>query len=445
MIMEMKASTETTRNMYLSDNLFRTLERTQQHSEQKRMMHLPQGQADRLKVVNRISRSVLTARTLQEIVASTVSHLRSFMPVDQAAVLLLNVRRNHLRLVTVSESGKTMQRKDLLPLSATRHISQRPLNKPYYHPNLANLQTRSVMEEHWHRQGVIAYANLPLRVNRRWLGSLLACTHQPQGFSIDELAVLEEVAELLAVGLNRYQLHTQLQEKNNELERILRVKQESMQDLSHELRTTLALIHGFVELLRQGALGPLTEKQQEALSVVEDRGTHMAILVERLLLVQTIGDRKHYFEPTNSATFLREIVSPWQLQALNHSITLALDLEGPLPEITVDRTLFPQVISNLLDNALKFTPPGGVITVSAWSTTDEVVIEVADTGVGIASEQLATIFERYTKGEGSSGAGIGLTLSREVVFAHGGTITAASPGEGQGTTFTIRLPHVQPS
>ena len=330
-------------------------------------------------------------------------------------------------------------------MAEAKRISRRPLNRPFYVADLAQGARRSEMEAQYHEQGIEAYANLPLHINERWLGTLVVGTRQVEGFSDRDMGVLEEVAELLTVALNQSLLHVQLQETNQELQANLRAKQESMQDLSHELRSPLGVIHGFVNLLRDETLGPLMPEQKEALSVVEDRGDYLLDLVERLLLLQTVGEREADLEMTDMTEFLQKLVSPWQLPARNRGVGLVMNLADPLPEIPVDISLLPQVIANLLDNALKFTPSGGTITVTARATEEEMVITVSDDGAGIPPERIEAIFERYNKGKGSQGAGIGLALCREVMRAHGGSIGAASPGKGQGSTFTVRLPRRQRS
>lgn len=415
-------------------------------TEQKRLVWSLERHAHRLRTINGISRSALAAKSPQEHVIAAINHLQSFLPIHRAVVFLLNPERSHLDVLAADPPCPEMEPGDSLPLKEVRVISHRALNRAYTVRDLASLAPRGALEEAWRRQGVVAYANVPLRIDGRWLGSLFVGTRRAEAFSPDDMDVLAEVAELLTVALEQSQLYRKLQQTNSELQRMLRARQESMQDLSHELRSPLALIQGFVGLMRDEALGPLTSEQREALSVVGDKGEHLLALIERLLILQTVSDRKADLKATDLKAFLQSTVAPWRLPAGNRDIELGLEIASSLPPVPLDRSLFPQVISNLLDNALKFTPGGGTVTVRAWSEGDEAVIEVADDGEGLPAEQLERIFERYTQGGGSTsvkGAGIGLALCREVVRAHGGTIVAASEGVDRGSTFTVRLPQAQ--
>lgn len=412
-------------------------------SEHKRLVRSLERHAHRLRTINGISRSVLGAEAPQEHVVAAISHLKSFLPVQKAVVFLLNGERSHFSVLADEPPSPDMAAGDTLSLSQMESVAHRALDREYTVRQLAELPARGALEEAWRRQGIHAYANMPLRIDGRWLGSLVVGKQRAGSFSGEDMEVIGEAAELLTVALDQSRLYGQLQETNAELERLLRAKQERMQDLSHEVRSPLALIQGFVELMQKETLGPLTPEQREALTVMGDKGERLLAFMERMLLLQTMGAREMVLEQTDLETFLREIVAPWRLPANNRGIELKIEIPSPMPLVQIDQSLFPQVISNLLDNALKYTPSGGVITVGAWPKGDEVVIEVTDSGPGLPRDLLESIFNRYTQGSDGTevrGAGIGLALCREVVQAHGGTISAASAGREQGSTFTVRLP-----
>lgn len=222
-----------------------------------------------------------------------------------------------------------------------------------------------------------------------------------------------------------------------------------IQNVSHELRTPLTLLKGYTELLETGALGPLTPEQEEALRIMHAQGDRLHFMVDRLLRLQSIQRSALQLTPLDVGAWLRAIVRSWEARAAAAGISLKLDLDPELPEIQADADFLEQVVVNLLDNAVKFSPHGGTITVnarhSAMNGRKAVMISVADEGIGIPKDKLSRLFDRFFQVESGltrrfGGIGIGLALCKAIVEVHGGEIWAESPGPGQGSTFYVRLP-----
>jgi signal transduction histidine kinase len=216
--------------------------------------------------------------------------------------------------------------------------------------------------------------------------------------------------------------------------------------MSHELRTPLNAIIGFSEVLSEKMFGELNEKQADYLKDIHESGKHLLSLINDILDLSKIEagrmelDLASFHLPTaisNAMTLVRE-------RAQRHGIKLGLDVDARLGDFNADERKVKQILLNLLSNAVKFTPEGGRVDVSAKMDTDKVAIAVRDTGVGIAPEDQAALFEEFKQvGKDSTrkaeGTGLGLALTKRFVELHGGEIRVDS-APGKGSTFTVTLP-----
>ena len=228
-------------------------------------------------------------------------------------------------------------------------------------------------------------------------------------------------------------------------------KDEFLAMLSHELRNPLAAICNSIELLKDSAetdTGLATEAIVERVIPLLDRQSrHMARLVNDLLDVTRIARNKLELrrQPTDVCRCVREAVETVQPQLDAAGLELRLQLpEQPL-RVNADPDRLLQVVDNLLRNAIGYTDPGGQITLAAVQEGEQTVIRVRDTGIGIAPEELGLLFQAFqqtAKGRDTSGLGLGLALVKQLVELHGGVVTAASAGPGQGSEFVVRLPMV---
>jgi signal transduction histidine kinase len=216
--------------------------------------------------------------------------------------------------------------------------------------------------------------------------------------------------------------------------------------MSHELRTPLNAIIGFSEVLSDRMFGEINEKQADYLKDIHESGKHLLSLINDILDLSKIEagrmdlDLSTFHLPTalsNAMTLIRE-------RAQRHSIQLGLDVDSRLNEMEADERKVKQILLNLLSNAVKFTPDGGRVDVIAKMDTTKVAIAVKDTGIGIAPEDHAAVFEEFKQvgrdyTRKAEGTGLGLALTKRFVELHGGEISLAS-APGKGSTFTITLP-----
>jgi signal transduction histidine kinase/DNA-binding response OmpR family regulator len=285
---------------------------------------------------------------------------------------------------------------------------------------------------------------MPLKVHGRTFGVLLL-SREPsgRGFSAADRTVAETLASRAAIALDNARLYHDIQQAD-------RQKNEFLSMLAHELRNPLAPIRNAVAVLR-------LHKNQEhrvqwAEDVIDRQVTHLVRLVDDLLDVSRItqGKIRLEMECLDAAAVVHSAVETSRplIEAGGHE--LEVDLPDEPLFIQGDRARIAQVLSNLLNNAAKYTAAGGKLRISADREGADAVIQVRDTGVGIAPDMLERVFDLFTQVDHSldraqGGLGIGLTLVRRLVELHGGTVSAASGGPGQGSEFTVRLPAATPA
>ena len=235
-----------------------------------------------------------------------------------------------------------------------------------------------------------------------------------------------------------------------EAETANRLKDEFLSTLSHELRTPLTAIIGWSKLLIDGDVAP--DKQPKALATIARNARFQAQLIDDLLEVSRIitGKLRLEFNPCELRPVIEAVVESFRPTAEAKAVGLDLWLEPDVALIYGDVDRLRQVIWNLLSNAVKFTPRNGSVQVKLQRTESHVVIAVSDSGVGIKSDFLPHIFERFSQADGSTtrehgGLGLGLAIVRHLVELHGGTVRAESAGEGLGSTFIVSLPLIAAS
>ena len=209
-------------------------------------------------------------------------------------------------------------------------------------------------------------------------------------------------------------------------------------DVSHELRTPLAVIQGNLEALLDGVyppdeahIGPILEETRVLERLVDDL---------RTLSLAESGALPLHREPTDPAVLLEDVAAAHRARADAAKVAITVAAAPGLPAIELDPVRMRQVVSNLVDNAIRVMPDGGAITLSTTAVDGTLSIAVSDDGPGIPADLLPTVFERFTKSATSRGSGLGLSIARAIVTAHGGTIAADSGKPASGTTIRISLP-----
>ena len=228
-----------------------------------------------------------------------------------------------------------------------------------------------------------------------------------------------------------------------------RLKDDFVATVSHELRTPLTSMMGFLEMLREGEAGQLTDEQKRFLAIVYRSSERLQRLVGDLLFVARLdaSGLQLHFAPVRLDEIGRELVESSAALARARELALESDLAEVAP-VRGDHERLVQLAGNLLSNAIKFTPAGGTVTVRTFVDAGKVVLEVADTGIGIPEGEQDRLFQRFFRSSTATeqaipGTGLGLVISRAIVEAHGGTIGVTSR-TGAGTCFRVELPIALP-
>jgi signal transduction histidine kinase len=298
------------------------------------------------------------------------------------------------------------------------------------------------------RLGYRSILAVPLFREERIVGGLVVWRQETGSFSPEVVNLLQTFATQSVLAIQNARLFREIEEKSKQIEAANRHKSEFLANMSHELRTPLNAIIGFSEVLGERLFGELNEKQAEYTDDILSSGRHLLSLINEILDLSKVEAGRMELElatfdlPTaleNARTFVRE-------RAVRHAITLDLSVDERLGDFVGDERKIKQILLNLLSNAVKFTPEGGRIDLKARQVDGSVEISVSDTGIGIAPDDQATIFEEFRQVGGDyahkkEGTGLGLTLAKKFVELHAGRIWVESEvGKGSRFIFTLPIP-----
>ncbi|MEH2179678.1 response regulator [Nostoc sp.] len=446
-----------------------------------------QQRIERERVVSHITQKIHQSLNLDEILQTIVAEVREFLHTDRVLVFQLKLDDNG---TVVAESVGAEWRSLLSstmydPCLAESYIASNRLQPVRYNPALI----KNYIERYYQGQ-VTAVSNIydsiidpcdrellaqfqvkahlivPILQDNQFWGLLIAhhCT-SPRFWQPLEIDLLKELATQMSIALRQAELYQQAQRElkerqqaeqerdrllqleqaaRAEAERANQIKDEFLAILSHELRSPLNPILGWTKLLQTRKFSET--KMAEALATIERNAKLQTQLIDDLLDIAKILRGKLSIDaaPVNLAFVIESALDTVNTAALSKSIVLHSVLPN-IGQVSGDSNRLQQIVWNLLSNAIKFTPKGGRVETRLERVDEWAQIIVSDTGKGINSEFLPYIFESFRQEDVSitrkyGGLGLGLAIVRQLVEAHGGTITANSPGEGLGATFTVQLP-----
>ncbi|MEA3190699.1 MAG: hypothetical protein QOD77_1281 [Thermoplasmata archaeon] len=311
---------------------------------------------------------------------------------------------------------------------------------------LHDVQAGTVVQRFFVTAGYQTLMGVPLVVEGRVLGVLEVGSVDHRPFSDTDLRVLELVADRVAVALDRARLLEREQQRRAEAEQAAQFKGEVLSMASHDLKTPLTALK-----LQSALLGTdlPPEQRAKAAAVVQRNLRRLELLLDDFLDMARLEAGSFVLRagPVDLAHLARDLAETFAGEAEERGLRLLVDLPGALPAAGDERRLV-QVLSNLISNAIRYTPEGGSIAVSGRDAGGWVEAAVQDTGHGLTPRQMERLFQPFTQVQGvrdnRAGAGLGLWIAHQVVAQHGGELVAHSDGEDQGSTFTLRLRRAGP-
>ncbi len=269
-------------------------------------------------------------------------------------------------------------------------------------------------------------------------------------FDTEQISLCQGIANVVGNAMENAHLYRSLERRAEALEEAYadlkqadQLKDELLQNLSHEIQTPLLHVLGYVELIHSGAFGPLNEKQREKLEFVIDRAQQLSDLAKNIIAMQALQSQQMALQPVRLEAILEQAIRIWEPEAANRSIIITGRIPDGLPMIMAEERQLTEAVENLLENAIKFSPVGGRIEIVVREQDTALQVSISDQGVGIPREAQSRIFQRFFQVDGSAtrqygGTGLGLAIVHEIIVQHGGSIWVESePGQGSTFIFTV--------
>jgi len=423
-----------------------------------------------LKVRREFDRAISSTLDLGAVLQTIADHARALLGTDLAYVASYDAAAGAATVLACAgdRTGLLRGLAIVRGRGAGGHVLE--TGEPLVVPDYARDARVTHEDELVRREGVVSALLIPIARKDRTVGLLCVADRHPTAFTTQDREVVLGLAGQAAIAIENATLYEQvrqyadelegkvdartreLQEANQHLEAASRHKSEFLANMSHELRTPLNAIIGFSEVLLERMFGEMSPKQTEYLQDILASGRHLLSLINDILDLSKVeaGRMELELAPFSLPETLENALMLVRERAGRHGVALDLVVDERLGDVVGDERKVRQVLLNLLSNAVKFTPDGGRIGVRATRIDDTVEISVRDTGIGIAPEDQAAVFEEFRQVGGDrarkrEGTGLGLALARRFVELHGGRIWVESE-VGRGSTFTFTLavtPHAE--
>jgi PAS domain S-box-containing protein len=395
---------------------------------------------DRLHALQAVTDTALAHLDLDDLLSALLERIAGLLDVDTVAVLLLSDDGDALVARAAHGLEEEVDRGVRIPLGsgfAGRVAKER---RPIV---VDEVEHDDVLNPILRDKGVRSLMGVPLLAHDRVIGVVHVGALRPKAFARDDVRLLEVVAERMATAIDRAHLYDAARRARHEAaeaEAALRVRDEFLSIAAHELKTPLTSAKVAVQLLAR-SFDPATlgAAQRRTLETVDQQVSKLARLVSQLLEVVRIQGGRVQLEigEVDVAALARAVIAQVEPLADRHQIVVR-GLERAI--VAGDALRIEQVLTNLVDNAIKYSPEGGPIEVDVAAESRHVVIKVRDHGIGVAIEHRSKLFDRfYQVNPSHSGMGLGLHICRQIVEMHGGTIYAEFPEDG-GSRFVISLP-----
>ncbi|MGH7817640.1 MAG: ATP-binding protein, partial [Candidatus Binatia bacterium] len=425
------------------DDLIGALERRQAEAlESTRQI---QQQRQQQKALYELNLGITSTLDLADVLKILLDHISALFPFCTVTVSWLDQATGNLQLVAHrrADDSEEMQT-DLasaqgLPLLVLKQHSPVAASKAEIDPETSD-------RELFHRYNLYSYLGLPLIAKQEILGVLSFYSRAEREFSAQEISFLNALVNQAAVAIFNSRLFERTREQTIELEKSNKIKDEFLGVMSHELRTPINIIMNYAEVLRMGAFGEISADQMKGTEKIRSQASHLLSLINGILEIAKIesGTAALQTEFLSLGEFMSDCQSDY-VSPMEKDLVLEWDYPTDLPVVLSDRVRLKQILTNLVNNAIKFTDQGRVrISAEMRDEDDLFELRVADTGPGIPDDRLERIFEKFHQIDSAttrnfSGAGLGLYIVKTFVDLFHGTIAVES-SIGAGSVFTVRLP-----
>jgi signal transduction histidine kinase len=398
--------------------------------------------ADALEAATRCARALSSSLDLDEAFQAFIRELRGFVPFDRMAIVLEEGGAAQVMAVAGVGAEVVFSRGSRQPVGQTLLADVLRTGQPVYREDMTD---ERYSEEHEFVQlGLRCRIAAPLLQGPRAVGMISLVRRDARGFKKQELELVGLLGRLVASAVQNIRAYEAERSTVEELRRLSALRADFVSLVSHELRAPMASVVGSAQTLRQRWHELNADQRESFLALIGSETERLAALVGDVLDTSRIeaGTFTYHFGDVDLSALVRDSVAGMSLA--QDEVTVVADVRGELPFVRGDRDRLQQVLTNLLDNAVKFSPAGEEVRVSAYQQDSQVRIEVADRGPGVPPEQQRVIFEKFGRGQiagspGKPGTGLGLFIARSIAVAHGGAVEVSS-GPDLGATFTLTLP-----
>lgn len=395
---------------------------------------------DVLETANRCARALGSSLELDEAFGAFIRELRGLVPFERTAIVLVEGDT----ATTMATAGRGAN--EVFPPGNSDPIEGSLLERVLDGKMVVRrdlLEQDSPADEQLLALGLRSELVTPLLLGARTIGMLSLSRDRPDAFSEDEVELVSLLGRLVATAVQNIRAYEAERRRVEELARLSQLRADFVSLVSHELRSPMAAVIGAARTL-QDRWRMLTAAQRESfLALIGDETTRLAELVGDVLDTSRIeaGTFSYRFDEVDLGRVVDEAVDVAVLA--QQEVPVVVSVRGALPAIRGDRARLRQVLGNLIENAVKYSPEGGEVYVSAASANGAVRIAVRDAGPGIPRDQQTRIFEKFGRvdvpGASKPGTGLGLFIARSIAEAHGGSLDVSSGAE-PGSTFTLTLP-----
>ncbi len=410
-----------------------------------------QKQNERLATLNTVARIVTQSLNLDDILTNVLDTVLEIVYVQAGSMFLFASGTDDLILKSCRRYSAQEGATDCTQI-AQQHITQKIQEKVCESTMprvLEDLEADPIFQgTEFVNMGIRSLVSIPLKSKDVLLGTMLLYSTEQREIDGDDLQLLVSIGNQVGMMIENITLYQQEQQARERLEELNKLKDDFLSIVSHDMRSPLTAILGASELLLDDMFleTPLSQEQRELVDNIHTMGQQQLHLVNDLLDLAKIESGKLELNPTR--TYLHVVAeqcyTTLKLLAEKKNISMTFSAQNDLPKVSFDVPKISQVINNLVGNAIKFTKPGGTITLSVQQENDDVLVSVSDTGEGIEPEHLSGLFSKFQQLKsvgtgGERGSGLGLSICKNLVELHQGKIWVESR-IGVGSTFSFTLP-----